>query len=69
VRDTAAEDPAAELETVMRELFALETLTWFGRHRHWYPDGAAIPENLAADIAVDALIHALVPHAYLGGRP
>jgi hypothetical protein len=44
----------------------LETLTWFARHRHWDPDGAAIPENLAADIAVDVLIHALVSHAYLG---
>ena len=129
----AAEDPAAELETVMRELFALETqtreaadmiersarelpeladllndglrrpvlaalaeylssrgrcgalratpdsnatarlvletLTWFARHRHCDPDGAAIPDDLAADTAVDALIHALVPPAYLGGRP
>jgi len=45
------------------------TLTWFARHRHRDPDGAAIPEDLAADTAVDALIHALVPHAYLGGRP
>jgi len=47
----------------------LETLTWFARHRHWDPEGAAIPEDLAADTAVDALIHALVPHAFLGGRP
>jgi len=47
----------------------LETLTWFARHRHWDPDGAAIPEDLAADTAVDALIHAFVPHAHLGGRP
>ena len=108
----AAEDPAAEFESVMRELFALETqtreaadmiersarelpeladllngglrrpvlaalteylgsrarsgalratpdaaatarlvletLTWFARHRHWDPDGAAIPDDLAA---------------------
>jgi AcrR family transcriptional regulator len=129
----APEDPAAELETVMRELFALEaqtreaadmiersgrelpalagllndglrrpvvtalaeyldsrarcgalratpdstatarlvleTLTWFARHRHCDPDGAAIPDDLAADTAVDALIHALVPPAHLGGRP
>ena len=129
----APEDPAAELETVMRELFALETqtreaadmiersarelpeladllnvglrrpvlaalteylgsrarsgalratpdaaatarlvletLTWFARHRHWDPDGAAISADLAADTAVDALLHALVPHAYLEGRP
>jgi len=47
----------------------LAALTWFARHRHRDPDGAAIPEDLAADTAVDALIHALVPHAYLGGRP
>jgi hypothetical protein len=44
-------------------------LTSFARHRHWDPDGAAIPEDLAADTAVDALIHALVSHAHLGGRP
>jgi hypothetical protein len=31
--------------------------------------GAAIPDDLAADTAVDALIHALVPLANLGGRP
>jgi len=131
--DAAAQDPAAELETVMRELFmlstqtreaadmiersarelpeladllngglrrpvlaalteylgsrarsgalratpdaaatarlVLETLTWFARHRHWDPDGAAIPDDLAADTAVDALVHALVPHRVLGGRP
>ena len=47
----------------------LETLTWFARHRHWDPDGAAIPDDLAADTAVDALVHALVPHRVLGGRP
>jgi AcrR family transcriptional regulator len=133
VDDAAAQDPATELETVMRELFVLstqtreaadmiersarelpeladllngglrrpvlaalteylgsrarsgalratpdaaatarlvlETLTWFARHRHWDPDGAAIPDDLAADTAVDALVHALVPHPVLGGRP
>ena len=46
-----------------------ETPTWFARHRHWDPDGAAIPDDLATDTAVDALIHALVPLAHLGGRP
>jgi hypothetical protein len=39
----------------------LETLTWFARHRFSDPDGAAIPVGLAADTAVDALVHALVP--------
>jgi AcrR family transcriptional regulator len=39
----------------------LETLTWFARHRFSDPDGAAIPAALAADTAVDALVHALVP--------
>jgi Bacterial regulatory proteins, tetR family len=33
------------------------------------PDGGSIPDDLAADTAVDALIHALVPPAKLGGRP
>jgi hypothetical protein len=47
----------------------LETPTWFARHRHWTPDGAAIPDELAADSAVDALMQALVPLAYLEGRP
>jgi AcrR family transcriptional regulator len=39
----------------------LETLTWFARHRFSDPDGAAIPDDLAEDTAVDALVHALVP--------
>jgi AcrR family transcriptional regulator len=39
----------------------LETLTWFARHRFSDPDGAAIPDNLAEDTAVDALVHALIP--------
>jgi AcrR family transcriptional regulator len=47
----------------------LETLTWFARHRYLDPYGAAIPDSLAADTAVDALIHALVPPHFLGGRP
>ena len=39
----------------------LETLTWFARHRFSDPDGAAIPADLAAETAVDALVHALIP--------
>lgn len=44
----------------------LETLTWFARHRHTDPYGAAIGDQLAEDTAVDALLHALVPPRYLG---
>ena len=47
----------------------LETLTWFARHRHSDPHGAAISGQLAEDTAVDALLHALVPPRYLGERP
>jgi AcrR family transcriptional regulator len=47
----------------------LETLTWFARHRFLDPYGAAIPDSLAADTAVDAMIHALVPSHFLGERP
>ncbi|HEX3715757.1 MAG TPA: hypothetical protein VHV09_23395, partial [Trebonia sp.] len=43
----------------------LETLTWFARHRHSDPYGAAIPAGLAQQTAVDALLHALVPPRYL----
>ncbi len=39
----------------------LETLTWFARHRFSDPDGAAIPDDLAEDTAIDALVHALIP--------
>jgi AcrR family transcriptional regulator len=46
----------------------LETLTWFARHRHSDPYGAAIPDDIAEDTAIDALIHALVPVQFLGGR-
>lgn len=46
----------------------LETLTWFARHRHGDPGGAAIPDSLAEDTAIDALIHALVPARFLGER-
>ena len=47
----------------------LETLTWFARHRHWDPDGAAISADLAAGHRRRRALHALVPPAYLGGRP
>ena len=46
----------------------LETLTWFARHRHSDPHGAVIPDNLAEETAIDALMHALVPAKFLGGR-
>lgn len=46
----------------------LETLTWFARHRHSDPHGAAIPDDLAEETAIDALVHALVPATFLGGR-
>jgi AcrR family transcriptional regulator len=45
-------------------------LTWFTRHRFSDPDGAAITAGLAADTAVDALVHALIPAipVVAGGR-
>jgi len=46
----------------------LETLTWFARHRHSDPYGAAIPARLAQETAVDALLHALVPPQYLAAE-
>jgi AcrR family transcriptional regulator len=46
----------------------LETLTWFARHRHSDPYGAAIPPDLAQETAVDALLHALVPAKYLNNK-
>ena len=55
-------DPAATARLV------LETLTWFARHRHSDPYGAAIPASLAQHTAVDALLHALVPPQYLEAR-
>jgi AcrR family transcriptional regulator len=55
----AAPDTAATARLV------LETLTWFARHRHSDPQGAAIPAALARETAVDALLHALVPPQYL----
>jgi AcrR family transcriptional regulator len=56
-------------DTAATARLVLETLTWFARHRYLDPYGAAIPDSLAADTAVDAMIHALVPPHFLGGRP
>jgi AcrR family transcriptional regulator len=56
-------------DTAATARLVLETLTWFARHRYLDPYGAAIPDSLAADTAVDAMIHALVPAHYLGERP
>lgn len=56
-------------DTAATARLALETVTWFARHRYADPYGAAIPDSLAADTAVDALVHALVPPQFLGGRP
>ena len=55
-------------DTAATARLVLETLTWFARHRHSDPYGAAIPDNLAEETAVDALVHALVPAKFLGGR-
>ena len=52
-------------DTAATARLVLETLTWFARHRHSDPYGAAIPPDLARDTAVDALLHALVPPRYL----
>jgi AcrR family transcriptional regulator len=56
-------------DTAATACLVLETLTWFARHRYSDPYGAAIPDPLAENTAVDALIHALVPVKFLGGRP
>ncbi len=55
-------------DTAATARLVLETLTWFARHRHSDPYGAAIPDSLAEETAVDALVHALVPAEFLGGR-
>ena len=55
-------------DTAATARLVLETLTWFARHRHSDPYGAAIPDALAEDTAIDALIHALVPVKFLGGN-
>jgi AcrR family transcriptional regulator len=52
-------------DTAATARLVLETLTWFARHRHSDPSGAAIPPALAQETAVDALLHALVPPQYL----
>jgi AcrR family transcriptional regulator len=52
-------------DTAATARLVLETLTWFARHRHSDPYGAAIPSDLAQLTAVDALLHALVPPQYL----
>jgi hypothetical protein len=52
-------------DTAATARLVLETLTWFARHRHDDPYGAAIPPGLAQETAVDALLHALVPPHYL----
>ena len=52
-------------DTAATARLVLETLTWFARHRHSDPHGAAIPAGLARETAVDALLHALVPPHYL----
>jgi AcrR family transcriptional regulator len=52
-------------DTAATARLVLETLTWFARHRHSDPYGAAIPPGLAQETAVDALLHALVPPQYL----
>jgi AcrR family transcriptional regulator len=55
-------------DTAATARLVLETLTWFARHRHSDPYGAAIPSALAQATAVDALLHALVPPQYLSGQ-
>jgi AcrR family transcriptional regulator len=56
-------------DTAATARLVLETLTWFARHRHSDPYGAAIPARVAEETAVDALLHALVPVQYLEERP
>ena len=55
-------------DTAATARLVLETLTWFARHRHSDPDGAAIPPALAQETAVDALLHALLPARYLNSE-
>jgi len=55
-------------DTAATARLVLETLTWFARHRHSDPYGAAIPPGLARDTAIDALLHALVPPHHLAAR-
>jgi hypothetical protein len=55
-------------DTAATARLVLETLTWFARHRHSDPYGAAIPPDLARETAIDALLHALVPPQYLAAE-
>src|ERR1700722_713991 len=55
-------------DTAATARLVLETLTWFARHRHSDPYGAAIPASLAWETAIDALLHALVPPHRLAAR-
>jgi AcrR family transcriptional regulator len=55
-------------DTAATARLVLETLTWFARHRHSDPYGAAIPPSLAQETAIDALLHALVPPRHLDNR-
>jgi AcrR family transcriptional regulator len=55
-------------DTAATARLVLETLTWFARHRHSDPYGAAIPAGLARETAIDALLHALVPERYLNNE-
>lgn len=55
-------------DTAATARLVLETLTWFARHRHDDPYGAAIPAALAQETAVDALLHALLPARFLTAR-
>jgi len=52
-------------DTAATARLVLETLTWFARHRHSDPYGAAIPADVAQETVVDAMLHALVPAQYL----
>lgn len=52
-------------DTAATARLVLETVTWFARHRHSDPYGAAISSQLAQQTAADALLHALVPPRYL----
>ena len=56
-------------DTAATARLVLETPTWFPRHRFSDLDGAAIPPDLAADTAVDALLHALVPASPIQASP
>ena len=55
-------------DTAATARLVLETLTWFARHRHSDPYGAAIPPDLARETAIDALLHALGPPQYLAAE-